>query len=165
MRATNTNGAKLNMVLPGNVVERLKLREGTYAPSVGRTPDIPAEPLRKAASRYFSLLERELAALDLTEDEASLVCDALNGTSWDYGGLGQPSAGSAVRLELADAIRLSGLDRKWEVDQDLFLSKVGRWSEAQCLAVLDAVERFWADCDTSTVQSVGLVREELIHED
>jgi hypothetical protein len=147
------------VLLPPELVERLQAREGTYLTTKGRPSEVPVEPLRKAASRYFALIERELAALDLTEAEASLICEALNGTGvWDWGCLGSVTAGSALRLEVSDAIRLNGLDQEWEVDQDLFLAKIGRWPESTCLAVLDAVERFWADCETSTVRSVGLCR-------
>lgn len=153
----NGKALKLTISLPPEIVERLKARQDTYGPSSGRPSEVPIEPLRKAASRYFALLERELRTCELTEAEALLVCDALNGTWRDWGGLGQVSARSALTLEIEDSIRLNNLDKKWGVDEGAFWAKASLWSEAQCLAVVDAVERFWAGCDDGvTVQMLGM---------
>lgn len=148
--------------LPPELVERLKARDGTFVTTKGRPSEIPVEPLRKAASRYFALIEKELAAIDLSVSEASLICDALNGVAiWDWGCIGSLPAGSTLCIELADAVNpaIGGLAGAHGVDGDLFLAKVGQWNEAQCLAVLDAAERFWADYERATVESVGLVKE------
>src|SRR3990167_6873607 len=105
--------------------------------------------------RYRALLDGRLRELELTQGEASLICDALNGTwllddSWRH-----------CVMEFEDAIRLNGLDKKWGVDAPAFLSAAREWDDADKLAICDAVERFWREHSESptgeALLAVGLI--------
>lgn len=86
--------------------------------------------------RYAELARRSLP--ELTEAEWNLVRDALNG--W----LPEPAASVGwLAMGVRDAIKLDGLDDKWAVDGDALLERLEALDYAGCLAVLDAVERWW----------------------
>lgn len=103
--------------------------------------------------RYYNLLRRELATVELTEREALLLCDALNGT------LLEPTTFSLLWAEVADAIQSDNLHIKWKiVDEEAFVRRLRGWTPGQTTAVIDAVERFWrAPNESDRLQSVGLV--------
>jgi hypothetical protein len=112
--------------------------------------------VRRIVARYLDLVERELDQIELSEPEALLVCDALNGL-WI-------TEAAAVRLlwaEVADAIAHDRLDAKWGVDGEALVAKLRRLTPGQRLALLDAVERFWQQPDrpaAEVLREVGLVR-------
>jgi hypothetical protein len=122
--------------------------------------EINVTDLRSALDRYFTVLRQELGAVCLTVPEASLVCDALNGTLWE--------PAESVRFLWAsvdDAIRSDGLDRKWETDGKVLVEKLRKLTFAQSLAVCDAVERWWnrvgqgiEETHEEGLRAVGLVR-------
>jgi len=93
--------------------------------------------ISRVAGRYAELVERERP--ELSEGEWNFFRDILNGTSmldsWSVNYLG---------AEAEDAIRLTGADEKWEIDGKSLIKRIQRWSYAQKLAVVDAVERWWA---------------------
>lgn len=89
-------------------------------------------------ARYYAILAHELARLPLSEAEASLIVDALNGT------LIEPHTAGLIWASVDDAIRGDGLDRKWAVDGPALVSKLRDLPLAASLALADAVERFWA---------------------
>lgn len=107
------------------------------------------EVARRDLLRYYDSLARSLATVDLSEAEASALCDANNGTIWE------PWSVSLLWANIADT---PGLGEKWGVDTEVLISKIRGWDYHQALAVVDAIERFWVQCEDSTVQSVGLVR-------
>lgn len=111
---------------------------------------------RRDLGRYYALLARELAAVQLTEAEASLLCDAGNGT------LFEPSSIPLLWAEVDDAIRGDGLDRKWGVDGPALVAKLRALTPGQHYAVVDAIERFWqpghVEDLSAQLRAVGLVR-------
>lgn len=108
------------------------------------------ELARRDLERFYDLLRRTLQTVDLTASEASAICDANNGTFWDR---------FSYKMIWANVADSAGLGEKWGVDQAALVKKMMAWDHSQCLAVIDAVERFWVDCQNSTVHSVGLARE------
>lgn len=104
--------------------------------------------------RYLWMLQRSMPRL--TEAEASLICDALNGI-W----MADTYALPLIWAGVSDACRLNDLGGKWGLDeqqQTALIKRMQGWNTAELLAVIDGVERFWRDHE-ATVQSVGMVRE------
>lgn len=104
-------------------------------------------------ARYYALLARELAGLHLSEPEASLIVDALNGAYLDEHTL------HLVRASIADALHADRLADKWDVDGKAFLGKLATWTPAQCFALADAAEYYWraGGEHAERLWSVGLV--------
>lgn len=104
----------------------------------------PGVMIQGAAARYYDLLWRSRPTLEPAQWRA--ICDALNGT-WlaDVvpGGYVMPAQQLLV-MEVGDAIRLSGLARKWAIDGDRLMSQLGALTPAQAESVRDVVCRFWA---------------------
>lgn len=105
--------------------------------------------------RLYTSYRRALKEVRLSLAEASLIVDALNGVMMD--------ANSAVLLwaEIADAVQLDGLDKKWTVDGTALVDKLRGLSNIQALAIIDAAERFWArheqwDLETGVRECFGL---------
>jgi len=107
--------------------------------------------------RYYHALQEALKTVELTEREAILLCDACNGL------LVEPHTVQLLWAQVADAIRLDGLDRKWGVDGEALVARLRNYSYWQQLAITDAVERWWALADKSdraaSLREVGLVKE------
>lgn len=108
------------------------------------------EIAKRDLARYYALLERSLATVQLTEAEANALCDANNGC-----GLEEAMPTSMLWANVLDT---PGLGEKWGIETDLLVSKVRSLSPLQSAAVLDAIERFWVHSEDSTVQSVGLTK-------
>lgn len=153
---------KGQITLTSPVVEALQARDDHKLQGPGKPGTFNAQALQKDLSRYYGLMDRTLRTVSLTEQEARLIADALNGTwAFEWGGIDKVSAKQAMNLELRDAIGLNKLDKKWDVEEGPFAVKISEWTEAQCLAVLDAVERFWMEPQAETVdklREVGLLR-------
>jgi len=79
-----------------------------------------------------------LGALSLTEPEVALICDALSGTVLD----GQTC--TLIWSEVAAAIRLDQLDRKWGLDGLALVARLRTLSPAACWDLALYVERFLA---------------------
>ena len=107
--------------------------------------------------RYYHALQEALKTVELTEQECLLLCDALNGT------IMEPHTIRLLWATVADAVQLDGLDRKWGVDGEALVAKLRGYSYPQQLAIVDAVERWWALADKSdraaSLREVGLVKE------
>lgn len=115
------------------------------------------EVMKRDLKRYYEGVADTLARLHLTEPEASLICDALNGT-W----LQESVAARHLWAEVEDAIQLNRLDRKWSVEGPSLVERLRGLTLAQAWAVVDAVERFWATSDLPTreaLRAAGLIRE------
>lgn len=99
-----------------------------------------SEAARRDLERYYLLLERELALVALSEAEWNLLRDASNGVIWEPW-----SAATMLWANTEDAIRLDGLDEKWSVDGEALVRKLRNLSAGAVWAVIDAVERWWAE--------------------
>jgi len=134
------------------VSELLREADITTPAAVAMTDRITELHLR----RYRNLLARGLAAIDLTRNEACLICDALNGTAifeQEYMFIG---------AEVQDSIRLNHTDEKWSVDGPAIVRKLTAASPVTLCAIADAAERFWEHPERDTDQllrEVGLLRE------
>lgn len=94
--------------------------------------------INKQLDRYFSLLDRarrELRAI-LTDKEMGLILDALNGT-----GFFDTFSLYFVGMEIADAV--GDLAEKWEVDGSVLVAKMDALTDAQKVALVDAVGVWW----------------------
>ena len=97
----------------------------------------PGSIAARDLERYYALLAVSLPAL--SELETMALRDALNGTVLDV---------STARLLWAgvdDAIRLDGLAEKWGIDGVALVARLRGLTLAQSLALVDAVERYWAE--------------------
>lgn len=152
----------------GELTAKLSLRDDNGSHNgPGRPPSSSANIVaRRDLERYYAVLERELASINLTEREACLVCDANNGLMADPPELA--CSPTMLWANVSDGIRLLKLDEKWNapdayptgppVDGPALVAKLQALTPGQTMAVVDAIERFWSDCQNSTVQSVGLVK-------
>lgn len=99
--------------------------------------DNRSQTMAQDLGRLYALYDRALREIDLTENEAMLIVDALNGV------LIGADAGALLWANIADSIRLDGLDEKWSVDGPALVEKLQAMTATQAMAVLDAAERFW----------------------
>lgn len=93
--------------------------------------------IRRDLERLYALYRRSLARISLTKNEALLIADALNGALFDN------TTVFYFWASIEDAIKLEGLDKKWQVDGKKLVDKLRSLSDAETLALVDAVERFW----------------------
>lgn len=135
-----------------SLLAHIAARCGSSQP--GTEPNRIAE---RDLERYYYALEQTLRSVELTEQEALLICDAMNGV------LVEPHTAQLLWAQIADAVEIDGLDRKWGVDGAALTAKLRGLSYAQALAVSDAVERWWSgpcrDTDGAmSLRKVGLVK-------
>ena len=98
--------------------------------------------VKSAAERYLQVCRYDLP--ELAPREWRLVMDALNGTIMDWFGSSFGSSGRTLAaIQVEDAIRLNGLDRKWDVDGTALVTKLRSLTYGQALALSDFVERWW----------------------
>ncbi len=93
--------------------------------------------LERILDRYGEIMRREQP--QLTEAEWNLMRDVLNGC-W----LSPARSCAWIDIEAEDGIRLNGLDAKWEVDGPALVAKLRALTFAQRVAIVDAVEIWWA---------------------
>lgn len=143
-----------------HLIEAIEARDFDGKSQTGRPPEGSTNMVaRRDLGRYYRLLADELRSVNLTEAEASLICYALNGPHlMDVGSLRGLSALTVLRVEVSDAITLNAYDLKWGVNGGELAAKLDALTPGQAMAIIDAVERFWADCATATVHSVGLTK-------
>ncbi len=120
---------RITITIPHDLVEELAARSENASGAI-----------QASLSRYSEILRWGRADLrDLLSDaETSLILDALNGTLWP-----EMTSVSFIPHEVADAIRLDQLDKKWQVDGKALIEKLSTLSYAQKCAVADATERWW----------------------
>lgn len=99
----------------------------------------PGRVAARDLDRYYAVLAAGLRRVNLTEPEAMLVIDALNGVLHDA----PESIPTMLWAGVDDAIRLDGLDAKWGVDGAALVAKLRALTPTQASAVVDAVERWW----------------------
>lgn len=136
----------------------VQFRPGFLAAPLDARGDNRNQTADRDLARYYALLDRELATLNLTPDEALAVLDALNGTWLDEHAI------PLLWADIEDAIRLDALDEKWSLDGPALLAKLKRLTFGQAFALADAAERWWrlpAEAHasrSSALREVGLIR-------
>lgn len=91
----------------------------------------------KEFSNGFLMICREsLRRLNLTEDEATCLVDCFVGIIREYG------YAHLIWANVEDAFKFEGLDQKYNLDYS-FIEKLKSLDVGTCVAVLDAVKRFW----------------------
>lgn len=111
--------------LEGEILSRTGLTDATTSPS---------QTAKRDLGRYYQLIR--FAMPTITEEEANLLIDALNGTWLDF------RAARYLPMELEDVT--DALYTKWGAQKEAFLKVVNNWHHAQRLAIVDAVGRYWA---------------------
>ena len=113
---------------------------------------------KRDVERYYFLLKQALPAFSY--GEAALMVDAMNGTIFE------PHTVRLLWAEVADAIQLDHLDTKWQqedstLDGAALIEKLRGLSLVECMAVADAIERFWSNPNPmrDRLREVGLIRE------
>src|SRR5690606_16279087 len=86
----------------------------------------------KKLQEYFIALDTALRSIRLTEGEAMLIADALNGTLMDE------TNAYLLGAEIDDSLE-DGLAEKWNVDGRALVARLRELSLIQCLAILDAI--------------------------
>jgi hypothetical protein len=120
---------KLKITIPPDYeIEKLLLQRGDNPSIVG------LRDLR----RYYSLLNYHLLELNLTTDEANLICEALK----DYRLEEDSERGRVIWKQINNTIQQEQLDRKWKVNS-AFIGKIKALTHFQSFALVDAVERYW----------------------
>lgn len=121
---------KLNVSLPGPVVDALKLRnDGNLSGALSRT-----------VMRYMAVLAYERRELrgQFSKQECALILDACNGVAF--------MDALSVRLlpnGVQDAIEMDSLDAKWAVDGPALVAKLKETTFSQRMTLVDAVQRWW----------------------
>jgi len=114
-------------------LERERLGEEIASRTRGYSASLTA---RRDLERYYEAIRRS-AGLDLTQGEACLILDTLNGS------LMEPHSIPLLWAEVSDACDMDGYDRKWGVDGPALVGKLRRRPYFELLRIVDAVERWW----------------------
>ena len=118
--------------------------------------DSEQSPGRVAArdlGRYYMLMQATLPTLGLSEGEATLICEAIDG-------VGLLGTHGLIWAHIDQACRDSVIGKRHGLDehqQAALVERMRSWSPVQCLACVDAVERYWLDT-TRSVREVGLAQ-------
>jgi hypothetical protein len=114
---------------------------------------------RRELERYYAVLADSLREVTLTQAEASLIVDAMNGT------LSEAHTYSLLWANVADAIHYDGLAEKWGIDGPALVAKLRALSPGAAMAVVDAAERYFVLASrigsedlAETLRAVGLLR-------
>lgn len=94
-------------------------------------------------------MREELNKLNLSLPEVKLVLDALNGLL-----ITDPTQIKYLWVEIADAIKLDGLDKKWNVDGEELISKLRNAPLPALYALWDTAQRFWDKGGTWTDEEI-----------
>lgn len=147
---TETKGTAQIQFRASDLEEHLEARQG-------HGTDTLHQIAKRDLGRYYTIIRDSLIRLNLTREEACLICDALNGCwmdEWAY---------RHAWAEVADGIQIQGLAGKWEVeDPDGLVHRLRALSPGGAMALVDAVERFWLDPERDAdemLREVGLLRE------
>lgn len=109
--------------------------------------------IRGALHRYYEIVRRHDPSLPredgsprYTRGELALICDALNGVWMHDWGESRFPVGVGIALEVSDACTLNQAHVKWDVsDWQGLVARLHAASYADKIAIVDFVERFWAD--------------------
>lgn len=114
-----------------------------------------SQAIRAGLARYYEMCARHLRKLELTRGELGVLCEVLNGgmIGYDLDDRGAARL-TVVWAELADAAQLHpGYGKQWGLDDEQVNALARRLqaaSYADLCAVVDFVERFWADDPAAT---------------
>jgi hypothetical protein len=121
----------------------VQFRAGELAPMLeerAQEGDSSGQIAARDLARYYRTLADELRRVSLEEPEWNLLRDSLNGYLHTPG----IPAHIALLANVEDSIKLDGAAKKWQTDGDALLAKLRALTPTQALAVLDAVEQWWA---------------------
>lgn len=93
--------------------------------------------INRDLERLYAMYERTIQETPLTLAEGCLLVDCLNGSLMDARTAG------LLWANIEDGIKYDGLDEKWELDGKAFVDKLRGLTTFQCMALIDAAERFW----------------------
>lgn len=115
--------------------------------------DSPGLVARRDLELFYALQAEALQQIQLSEAEAMLLCDILNGSLINL------QTAQWLDLELADALP-DGYAAKWGVDGAAMLATVRSWTTCQRVAVVEAVRCWWIaeERDAQLLRQLGLVR-------
>ena len=104
----------------------------------------PNQLAKRTVERYYNLLRWSLHEVEsnFTLGEIGLITDVLNGLmfhSWEI------TPAQNLRMNVADAIDVDGVDKKWEVDAASLRQKLLSLTNAQAAAVIEAINQWWND--------------------
>ena len=102
----------------------------------------PDTLLAREVARYYGLLARELANVELTQEETTVLRGAVQGAA--RARVAGSPFGSFAEAVAAEFQSTQGMADRRTVRGDDLVARVTGWSPAQTLAVVDACERFWA---------------------
>lgn len=114
--------------------------------------------INTVAARYAEVCRRHCPTL--TVQEWCACFDALNGVWLQSQASEEAGLLTAVWAEVYDADRLDGLGDKWSIDARALAERIRDMGYAEVVALVDAVERWWArdwPDGTSREESVRLV--------
>lgn len=128
-------GRKTSIYLREELEEKLKFRGKETSAIINRDME-----------RLYALYLRSLRQVQLSPEEACLITDSLNGSLYD--------ANSARMLwgGIQDSIELEGLAEKWVIDGPALVEKLKQLNEIQCMAIIDAAERYWEECPQENIR-------------
>lgn len=117
--------------IQAQIQARVDATRGAFSAVIGESLD-----------RYFEALRRARARLvgQFSGGELALIADSSNGTLWSAASI--PLLYANVEDSLDD-----GLAAKWEVDGPALVNKLRGLSYIESAAIVDAVERWWAQDD------------------
>lgn len=93
--------------------------------------------INRDLERLYALYHKSIREIQLTEKEACLIVDALNGIVLDVNTV------LFLWAKIEDSIKLDGLVEKWGVDGFVLVEKLQGLNTLQCMALVDATEKFW----------------------
>lgn len=117
---------------------------------VAQRGDNRSQVINRDLERLYTLYRRTIRETPLALKEACLLVDALNGSLMDA------NTAHLLWASIEDACKLDGLAGKWEVDGLALVEKLMDMSAFQCMALIDAAERFWAIPDTERELEEGV---------
>jgi hypothetical protein len=100
---------------------------------------------KKYLEQYFYLLEQEQKSLGLSEAELNLVRDSCKEITIS------PDNVRFLWAHVDEAIRLSNLDERWNVDGGKLIKKLRFYSLAQCFALADKVDLYLSRTEDDSV--------------
>ncbi|MBA2720762.1 MAG: hypothetical protein H0U52_16205 [Chloroflexi bacterium] len=142
----------VSLRLPSDLLEQIDRR--TRKPDDANDREYGrADAIRGALNRYYETCRRHLARLGLSRSELGLVCEVLNGGMLGWSD-DRSAALTVVWAEIADAVQLHpGYGKQWDLSDDAVNDLARRLQAApyaDLVALVDFVERFWADDPEAT---------------
>lgn len=90
--------------------------------------------------RYYALLNHDLLELTLTPSEANLICAALKNYQFEN----DPEQARIIWKHVDKEIKQDHLDQVWSINGENLIRKLQRLTNLEAVALVDAVERYWA---------------------